>query len=173
MNTTIILTSTVNVNLNKSYLFQKNKQERIDTYILSVRQWLEKTDFKIVLVENSGYTFEELNKEKKSYGDKFEVISFIEKEEITAKHLINNESKGESELFAINYAYRNSNILHPSTFIIKITARFFIPDLYDYLNLFNLDKYDCMTQNDRDRCELVGCHYKYFPYITCGTCLET
>jgi hypothetical protein len=45
-NVTIILTTTININKNKLCLFQKNKQERISTYLRSVYQWLYKTFFK-------------------------------------------------------------------------------------------------------------------------------
>ena len=75
-NITIILTSTVNINEKKAYIYQKNKDERINTYLKSILQWLNKTNFNIVLVENSGYNFNELNNEKKIYKDRFEVITF-------------------------------------------------------------------------------------------------
>ena len=53
--TTIILTSTINVNPHKSWVFQRDATHRIETYLKSILQWLTKTNFNIVLVENSGY----------------------------------------------------------------------------------------------------------------------
>lgn len=161
--TTIILTSTVNVKESIRTLYQKNKYERIETYTKSVLQWLNKTKFNIVLVENSGHTFDELNTEKLQYKERFEVISFKESE--MAKYLENNPSKGESELFAINYAHSNSNLIRYSTFIIKVTSRYFIPELEAYLSSYDLNKYDCLTQSNRLRCEMVGCHINNFSYI--------
>jgi len=180
---TIILTSTVRVNFNKNAVYQRNKKERIETYLKSVLQWLNKTNFNIILVENSGYKFKELNNEKIIYKKRFEVITFKEHELKDAEYLINNNSKGASEIFAINYAFNNSKILkspvcinklidytngklvNPTNFIIKITARFFINELAEYLSKFNLDEYDCLTQFNRDRCEMVGSHYDNFKNI--------
>ena len=162
MNTTIILTSTVNVNFNKIFLCQTDKNERLDTYIKSIKQWLANTIFNIVLVENSGYQFEELQQEKEIYKNRFEIISFVEKELEEAQYLIDDSSKGTSELFSINYAFNHSQIIKNSIFIIKITARYYIPELQEYLLKFDLNNYHCLTQNNRDRCEMVGCHYNNF-----------
>lgn len=126
---------------------------------------MTKTKFNIVLVENSGYHYDELNNEKEIYKNRFEVITFNENNLEQAQYLKRDRSKGSSEIFAINYAYYNSKLIHSSNFIIKITARFFIDELEQYLSLFDLNEYNCLTQQDRDRCEMVGSHYKYFPDI--------
>lgn len=165
MSTTIILTSTVIVNLNKIYLFQTDKDERLTIYLKSIFQWLTQTNFKIILVDNSGYNYDELNIEKELYKERFEVISFIENDILEAKYLENNNSKGASEIFAINYAYNNSELIKQSNFIIKITARFFIPELEEYLSNYDLNEYHCLTQHSRDRCEMVGCHSNHFSDI--------
>lgn len=163
--TTIILTSTVNVNLKLDYLFQINKTERINTYLKSILQWLNKTNFNIVLVDNSGYNYDELANEKEVFKNRFEVISFIETEIEEAKYLEYNRSKGASEIFAIHYAYYNSNLIKQTNFIIKITARFFIPELEGYLSNYDLNNYDCLTQFHRNRCEMVGSHLNNFSNI--------
>ena len=167
MNAAIILTSTVNVDLNKWWLYQTDKNDRIAIYIKSILQWLHNTNFNIILVENSGYTFEELTEELELYKHRFEIISFKENELTDAQYLINNNSKGESELFSINYAFDNSQLIQhcKPNFIIKITARFYINDLEDYLNEYDLNNYDCLTQNCRDRCEMIGSHYNNFKQI--------
>tara|TARA_B100000795_G_scaffold231385_1_gene189196 strand:+ start:4581 stop:4970 length:390 start_codon:yes stop_codon:yes gene_type:complete len=79
--------------------------------------------------------------------------------------LDNNNSKGDSEIFAIDYAIRNSKIIEPIDFIIKITGRYFISELQDYVIHNDLKKYDCLTQQDKDRCEMVGCSYNLFNFI--------
>ena len=162
-NITIILTSTVNVNTNISCLHQTNSIDRIQTYLKSVLNWLYNTNFNIVLVENSGYNFDELEKEKILFKHRFEVIVFNEKN--VNESIFINEGTGIHELFAINYAFNHSILLPSSFFIIKITARFYIPDFEEYLSTYNLTNYDCIVQNDRNRCELVGCKYKYFSHI--------
>ena len=156
----IILTSTVNVNNKKIYIHQTDPQQRLQTYLKSVREWLNKTLFKVVLIENSGYTFEELNDEKEIFKNRFEVITFDENVLEEAHDIKINNSKGVSELFSINYAIKNSKLILSSSFIIKITARYFIPELQDYLSLFNLNDYDAIVQHNRDRCELVGSNFK-------------
>jgi hypothetical protein len=165
INTTIILTSTVNVNPDKCYLYQTDKNERIASYLKSILQWLTKTNFNIVLIENSGYSFPELNVEKDRYNYRFEVITFNEFELEETKYLIGNNSKGASEIFSINYAFLHSNIMKHSVFILKITCRFFIPELEGYLQNYDLNNYDCLTQCNRDRCEMVGTHCRNFSEI--------
>ena len=165
MNTTIILTSTVNINPIKWFLFQRDKDERLQTYLKAIRQWLTKTSLKIVLVDNSGYNYDELQLEKELYKDRFEVITFVESELEESKNLTDNPHKGASEIFAINYAFAKSKIRSPDDFIIKITARYFIPDFEDYLKKYDLNEYDCLTQNNRMTCEIVGSHVKNFHHI--------
>jgi hypothetical protein len=163
--TTIILTSTVNVNLKKCCVFQKDPNDRLKTYLKSILQWLNKTNFNIILVENSGYNYDELAEEKEIYKNRFEVITFVENELEEANYLKKTSSKGESELFAIDYAFKHSKIVHSSNFIIKITARYFINELEQYLSQFDLNNYDSLTQQDRSRCEMVGSHYKNFSSV--------
>jgi hypothetical protein len=161
-NITIILTCTVNVNIDKDNLVQTCPKERANTYVKSILQWLNDTTFNIIVVENSDYSFEELNTEKEKYNSRFEIIKFNENTHENAQYLKNNKSKGDSEIFSINYAFDKSNLIQSSHFIIKVTGRYFIPTLEDYLHEFNLNEYECLTQNNRNRCEMVGCHYRNF-----------
>jgi len=50
-----------------------------------------------------------------------------------------------------------------SDFIIKVTGRFFIPELENYVD--QLNEYECLTQHDRNRCEMVGCKPSHFFHI--------
>jgi hypothetical protein len=159
----IILTTTVNVTPYSA--FQVNKLERINTYLKSITSWLNKTNFNIVVIENSGYEFVELHKEKILYKDRFEIITYNEKD-INYEHFqMHLNSKGGLEINSIHYAYNISTIVKNSVFIIKITGRFFIPDLTNYLNNINLEEYDCLRQNFKNRCEIVGSHIKNFNII--------
>jgi hypothetical protein len=164
MSSIIILTSTVNIKSNINCIYQIDKHERINVYIKSVLKWLNESNVNIILVENSGYDFSELYVEKELYKNRFEIISYNELELDESQYLINNISKGDSEIFAINYAFNNSQLIKEINpiFIIKITGRYFIPELENYLNIFNLNNYDCLSQFDQNRCEMVGCHYTKF-----------
>lgn len=169
MNTTIILTSTINVH-DVRCNSQTNSNDRLGVYLRSIKRWLTDTNFNIVLVENSGYMFPELNNEKDIYKHRFEVITFREYDIPQAAYLTTLDnlevgSKGAHEIFAINYAIINSKLIQPTSFLIKITARYFINELEDYLSIYNLNNVDCLTQHNRDRCEMVGCHYKHHWYI--------
>jgi hypothetical protein len=161
-NVSIILTTCVNVQ-KKSYLYQTDKQSRVDTYLKAIKQWLELTNFKLIIVENTGYTFPELS----NYLDnkRLEIISFVEADIKEANYLKYDTSKGSSELFSIYYAFKHSNIIKHTNFIIKITGRFYIPDLEKYLTTINIHNYDALTQNNNARCEMVGSHINNFNYI--------
>jgi hypothetical protein len=161
---TIILTTTVTVQ-NKVYLFQTDKNERAQVYIRKIKQWLYESNFRIVVVENTGYTFEELNEEKERFKDRFEVISFVESEEASAQFLKGNPYKGASEVFAIGYANEKSPLCQSADFIIKITGRFFIPDLENYLKQYELIQYDVLFQNRTCRCEMLGCNKSHVDII--------
>jgi len=161
---TIILTTTVSVQ-DKVYLFQTDKNERAQVYIRKIKQWLYESDFRIVVVENTGYTFDELNEEKEKFKDRFEVISYIESELPSAAFLRGNPYKGASEIFSIDYACKTSSLCQAADFIIKITGRFFIPDLNNYLSQFDLNDYDVLMQHRTNRCEMLGCHKSHIDTV--------
>ena len=161
MSTTIILTTTVTVQ-DKVYLFQTDKNERAQVYTKKIKQWLYESNLRIVVVENTGYTFEELNQEKEKFKDRFEVISYVESELESADFLKGNPYKGASEVFSIEYAYNTSQLCQNADFIIKITGRFFIPQLEEYLKQFDLNQHDVLTQYKPNRCEMLGCHKNHF-----------
>jgi len=109
--TVILLTATVTINKNKVFMFQQEKEERLQTYIKSIQQWLN-TSFPIVVVENSNYDLQ-LKHPRLDY------ITY---------DVYESPSKGISELFSIRYAYDHSERLQKAGYIIKITARYFIPE---------------------------------------------
>jgi len=161
----IILTTTVSVNIKKEAIYQVNKQDRTQTYLKSIQQWLDKTTFTIVLVENSGYLFDELDDLREQYADRFETVIFDEATCKEAMHLRNNKSKGASELFAIQYAYKHANACKRADFIIKITGRFFIPELETYLSSITIQDYMALIQHDPLRCEMIGARQDVFSMI--------
>ena len=161
----ILLTTTVNTQT-KETLHQTDKQTRINAYLKSIKQWLEKTNLTIVVVENSGYNFAtELKEEKEKYKTRFEVVAFNEANLPEAAYLKGNISKGASEIFAIDYAYHHSKLLETAKFIVKITGRYYVPSLELYLNNHNLQHYNALRQNNPNSCEIVGASHKVFPKI--------
>ena len=148
--TVILLTATVTINKNKIFMFQQDKEERLQTYLKSIQQWLN-TSLPIVVVENSNYDLQ-LKHPRLDY------ITYDE----TKYDVYESSSKGISELFAIRYAYDHSERLQKAGYIIKITARYFIPELESYLKTIDLSKYECFVQHDIDRCEMVGARHDFF-----------
>ena len=180
-NILIILTSTVNINPNKLFLFQTNPVERAECYIKAVKQWLDKTNLRICLVENSDYNYPELTDYLIKYENRFELLVF---NELThppdLQHYIYNNSKGASELYAINYAYNNSKFKNSTQFIIKITARYFVDAFETFLINSNIhtrcknagiidspDMIVALRQHHPARCEIVGCNISFIPNIFC------
>ena len=159
----IILTTTVNVTRDSSY--QVNKEERINSYLKSIRAWLKNTNLNIVVVENSGHEFAELNDELIFYKDRFEIITFTECQSNYKEFQMHLQSKGGLEINSIHYAYNLSKFLNKSSFIVKITGRFFINYFEKFINSIDLNKYDCLKQFYNYRCEIVGTSLKNFNII--------
>ena len=158
----IILTTTVDVQP-KVYVFQRDKSERLAHYTKKIRYWLFETTFPIVVVENSGYTFPELDAEKEEFRDRFEIISYVEADLPEAAYLQGNPYKGASEVFAIHWAVSKTRLT--GEFIIKITGRFFIPGFAAFLEEYDLEKWDVIVQNNASRCEMLGCHRRHFDRV--------
>jgi hypothetical protein len=157
----LLLTTTVNVQ-DKLALREIDPLERIATYTKSLSQWLEKTNFRIVVIENTGHSFPEWQEWKVKYEDRLEVIFFRENDVEDAEYLKGNNSKGASEIFAINYARLHSKWIGKMDFLIKITGRFFIPGLESYLESIDLDQYDILKQNNIQCCQLMGVRLSHF-----------
>ena len=177
-NLLIILTCTVNVNTNKAFLFQTNPDQRLECYLKSIKQWLDNSSFRICVVENSGYIFPELEEYLIKYNNRFEIISYDESTLINVNNLHTNDSKGSSELFAINHAYNNTKFKSSINFVIKITGRYFISELEQFLIESNISwktkekgyynstvRIMALRQHANLRCEMLGSHVDLFSFI--------
>ena len=151
----LILTSTVQINT-KDCVFQYDHKARVETYMKSIEQWLSKTNFNIVLVENSGYPFHELADLMVQHCDRFEYLKYDEKKLSKDVFIKDERNKGVSELFAIQHAFRRSILAKTGAFFIKITARYFIPELEAYMASIRVQDFLALSQNNRNRCEMVG-----------------
>ena len=159
MNIVLLMTTTVNIFQNVSWLSQRNKQERLKMYGKKIMKWLNKTNLKIVVVENSGHNFKDLTKH---ISNRFEIVSFKysdDQKKIMNKYI----AKGQHEIFALNYACNNSKLVKECDYVIKITGRYFVPNLESILNkeLNKNPKIDFIRQTslwrNMNRCEIVGC----------------
>ena len=154
----IVLTTTVNVH--KVGLKQKNKEERIQTYLASIHQWLL-TDLPIIVVENSGYTFPQLK------GTRVEVITFKSMDDIEFVHFmsfLNLKEKGLYEIHSLHYAMKHSKLLKQCTHFMKVTGRYFIPSLEGILKKLPYST-KAVRQHNANQCEVIGCRKDYFEYL--------
>jgi hypothetical protein len=180
MNIVVLLTCTVNTQPHISWLKQRDSNERLKMYLDIIIKWLTQTNLKIVVIENSGVDLKrelmiknpKCNFEK--YLDRFESITFTYND-IPVKDkqfLDSHEAKGHHELYAINYAYKNSELIKNCNYLIKITGRYFIPSFENNLLQELQKKYDrnyitnIIRQSQKwrgwNRCEILGCHINNF-----------
>ena len=156
----ILLTTTIHVH-DTNHLHQRNKEERLQTYLASIHQWLL-TDLPIVVVENSGYTFPELK------GTRVEVITLKNEEDKEfhsfLKSLIQLKGKGLYEIRSIRYACEHSHLLKQCTHVMKVTGRYFIPSLEGILQSLPSST-KAVRQQNADQCEVVGCRKDYVETI--------
>lgn len=171
MKTTLLLTTTVKVQSQVSWLKQKDAEERKKMYEEIIGLWLEKTNLNIVVTENSGYNFENLKKKFKKYINRFEIISFSYNQipKVELEMLNNFLAKGQHEIYAINYACQKSKLIYESDFVIKITGRYFVPKLEEILtkNMNNLTDGIRQSQmwRNMNRCEIIGCSFKNINFL--------
>jgi len=154
MNIVIVLTTTV-FPQDKCFIHQSDPQQRIKSYLKSIHQWVNDTEFNIVVVENSGYGFQQL---KYLESSRFRIVGF--NEQVDAPHLVKNNSKGASELWSIKNIKK---FLSTFDYVIKVTGRYFIPHFEKWLG--HLNDCDAIRQNAELRNEVIGCNMKYFDYL--------
>ena len=156
----ILLTTTVHVH-DTNYLYQIKKEDRLQTYLASIHQWLT-TGLPIIVVENSGYTFPELK------GTRVEVITFDSNKDKEFHHflrsLVKLKGKGLYEIRSIRYACEHSHLLKQCTHFMKVTGRYFIPSLEEILQTLPSST-KAVRQYNADQCEVVGCRKDYIETI--------
>jgi len=146
----ILLTATVNV-LSSQKTGQINAEERKQMYIRVIRRWLDETKLNITVIENSGYSFPEIEREQR-----LEIITFTENDiPLDRRNFLRRcVDKGNHELFAIGYALDHSEKLRNCHFFIKVTGRYFVPMLETIDIPLELE---ALAQSDPTRSEVLGC----------------
>jgi hypothetical protein len=150
----ILLTCSTNPHNGISWLRQTNSAERAATYVRSIKNWIHQTQLQVVVVDNSGYEFTELDALKEKHADRLEFITFVESEQPDTAYLKHEPAKGRHEFYAIDYARKHSKLLQAATYIIKITGRYFVP--YFHLILNTMGEANGIRQRNPWRCEIVG-----------------
>ena len=143
MSIPILLTSSIDPN-NCTFLERSLIEDRKNDYLKSINLWLNKTNFDLVYVDNSGYDISFLKEEFKSYGDRIEFQSF------NGNNFDRGLGKGYGELETINYCLENSYKIKQFNFLLKTTGRYFLSNLESSLSNINLFDYDFIAHSTND-----------------------
>ena len=121
----LLLTSTIEVR-NKSLVKRNDTQVRLNDYKITLKRWLtrQKGLSRIVFVDNSGYSLEELRaiiSAHKPTDKQVEFLSFSSE--------IGNLDRSSGELETIEFALKDSKALKTCTYFAKVTGRLFITNI--------------------------------------------
>ncbi len=145
VNISILLTTTF-VPHNIKYIYQKDVKNRKNTYIKSLKKWLKNTNLKIVMIDNS--VINNVKDIELMQNKRFELIKYPMDSEIEM-------SKGFLESKSILEAIKRSKLMKNSTHIVKVTGRYFVPNLEKELNKITINT-DYIHQNKKNYCEIFG-----------------
>jgi hypothetical protein len=103
---------------------QDESESRKRNYITQINRWINETKLPIFVIENSGYTFDEIPK-----SDRFHVISFNLEKSIS--------SSSEGEKLSIEYALKEMQQyqeFQKCSYILKVTSRYYLNGIENTLN---------------------------------------
>jgi hypothetical protein len=123
---TLLLPVTINVN-NCYALERSNPNERYQDFITSLIKWLDNTDFRLVIVENSNIDLTFLDILKQQYSNRIEYFSF------DGNTYPRHFGKGYGEMLTINYAIDNSKFISEVDYVFKCSGRYYLTEL---INVF-------------------------------------
>jgi hypothetical protein len=162
----VLLTCTAQPQGNIRHLAQTKSSDRIAAYDTSLTQWLTQTDFPVVIVDNSGYAYP--NVKELVNPDVHEILAYEEKDAPHAAGLQSCEHKGIHELYAVQYAIKNSAIIRRASFVIKVTGRFFVPGLGRVCRERGVGDdaaIMALRQKNKGLCQIVGCRWDAVPHV--------
>ena len=119
--------------INRKSQTQEEREKLLSIYRRSISDWLTKTALPICVVDSSNYDFSEFA------NTRLIVVSFLYEK---------NETSTVSESISILYALNNSKELKSYENIVKITGRYYIPDITPNLYLI-VSNYDLYLQATR------------------------
>ena len=152
----VILTTTVIIHENLDFIHQRLFEERKQTYLKSILQWVNNSKMNVFVVDNNGYDFPELDAEKELHKDRFHVYSYRECDVHDGHFYLHDTSKGRHEMFSIFNVCKKYDLTSQFKIIIKISGRYFIPDFEKMFEGKNMSEYKALRQNNCSRCEVVG-----------------
>lgn len=123
---TILLTACVNPN-GMSFTLLQNSELRLLHYINALNFYLINTDYKIVIVENTGVDLSTYVDKSWFENDRLEVLCF------EGNNYNSKKGKGYGEALIIKYAFEHSKTLMKSEYILKITGRYIILNITNTL----------------------------------------
>jgi len=117
-------------------------------YTQQILNWLNKTNFFIVVVESSGYDFPDINNER------LHKVIF----KITKSLPSNSQYEAISILHAIN-EIKNYEFYKNCTHILKVTGRYFLDDIENHLNSKPQDKDLYLQKHRNDKIQWQNSEY--------------
>jgi len=159
-----VLTCTATPQNNINVLYQRKASDRISTYTAALTAWLD-AGVAIVIVDNSGFAYSHLTTKVKP--GMHEILAFHESETEYAKVLVGEGNKGVHEFYAIRHAYNKSELLQRANYIVKVTGRFFVPEMRTATAPLCLTgcPFLAVRQNNKNRCQIVGCRWDAFGFV--------
>lgn len=162
----VLLTCTVQPPTHVAWLKHRDPASRLHTYRTSLAQWSQSGPLvRIVVVENSGC--------HRLRAGRFPGTEFIIFDEATDPDLPfaqpwfrrDDPNKGAHELVSVRTALSRSATIraaHPDTWVVKVTGRFFVPDLHKHLvTTPETATAVAVRQRDPDRCQLLGARLQF------------
>lgn len=152
----ILLTATIDPGLYSGRVRRASPQERLRDYLEALNFWIRLPDTRItgiVFCENSGASIETLEQAAMSSKIPIEFLSFTGNTKPVGVHY------GYSELGIVDYAVRESTIIHTHKHFIKATGRLMFPRITELLNRIDAH-YDCIVDHRLKYRREGGCHFR-------------
>ncbi len=124
---TILLTASINPN-GMSYTLLQDVEERKAQYVNAINYYLSNTKCKLVFCNNSG---EDIYADLHGNIDRLECLAFY------GNDFDKTLGKGYGEYLIINYAFEHSRFIKKSKYIIKITGRLIVENLFKSISFSN------------------------------------
>lgn len=135
MNNWIVLLTSAVSNISNTIC---DVEQRKELYSKQILQWLEKTNYTIVIVESSGYNFPNITH------NRLHKITF----KFTTPMLSTSQYEANSIIYALENI-KDCDFYKNCTHILKVTARYFLSDIEKHLNSKPQDK-DLYLQKHRN-----------------------
>lgn len=136
------------------FLKRRSEHDRLNDYIYSFKKWCKSPYIKdIIFIENTGYDLSFFREYSKYYPKKkIEIIS-TDKNNSFDKKL----GKGYGEYLCFNEIIKKSNLIKKNNFFLKISGRYFVKNLKEFIQVFLKNKPD-MYVNLKDNLKFADSH---------------